>query len=343
MALQEFSNSPFCRCVYDSKEDAVYWVRWVESLPRERRAVPTLVVGSGTALIAAILLAYLAMEGWSFWSLLLLDLLFWIPIIWLSVRNERRFSRVARKWDKIVLHRARGRQLRELLENTKMQSIFDRYDYGKSLRYYWIFFLIWSLFFSIPLLSAVTSGAEVKTDEFWLSVPLWQATVYTLVLRPPMNRRLFVNRLKKMLADFDAQHTMYTANCAERIKALFPSAEETYEVHMAEYRSLILGVFAVETVTIPFVNEVMGKNETELYWNTCKLIEDMWLYGDDEVYDALRKSVLPHLAEEPFVWQRFTAGISENFYRDIYADILPESPRLYEQLEKNGLLVPERS
>ena len=338
MALRDISNDVYCRCVYDTKEDAVYWVRWVGNLPRERSAIPTFGVGSVAAFVASILLPYLAAVGWSFWSLFLLDLLFWVSIIWLSVRNERRFWCVARKWDKIVLRRARGRQLRELLENIRFK--FNRTDIVRNC---WIFFLFMSLLFSMPLLSAVTSGAEAKTDEIWMSIPFLQATVYSFLLRPPMRRRPFVNRLKKMLADFEAQHTMDAAACAERIKTLFTSAEETYEVHMAEYRSLILGLFAVEAVTIPFVNEVMGKNETELYWDTCKLIEDMWFYGDDEVYDALRKSVLPHLAEEPFVWQRFTAGISENFYRDIYADILPESPRLYEQLEKNGLLVPERS
>ena len=336
VALVDISNSHFHNCAYDPKEDTVYYVRWVRSLPKKRYAMPTYQLGNIAAFFASFFLAILAIKGCSSRILTLTDLLLWVPILWMTVKNERRYQRIAGKWDKIVLRRARGRQLRELVRDTRI--IYSRYDL---FRYYWAAFLFFAALPAFVVCLDIVNGIAIETEVLWLLLSFSQAALYSFLLQPRFKRRLFVKRLKEMLAEFEKQHNMDTAACVERIKVLFPAAAEIYDSHIADYRSLDLGLFAVEAVTIPFGMEVTDKRETSRYGDTCQLIEDMWFHGDDIVYDALRNLILPHLAEDAHVWERFTAGISEDFYRDIYADLLPESPRLYEQLEKDGLLFME--
>ena len=327
MPLILFSASPqYGIFYYDTKSDLLYQRPYKDD-PSTSGAVP----GFFTALFLGTLLLMIGFHyQWNWWKWILSDLLL-CGIVFAVARKKRcKFERKVKKGKKLVLQNMRKRELEMLLEAAKRMPLI----YFRVISIEEAFPLI--IFLEILIISTLPDR-PFATQYFWpAAVALVEIYLFLLPKLPEKARKACIQRIKRQIKLYESVHHVTSSDCAESFVKLFPQAQNVYDAHLAANGRLILDLFLVEALTqLQFEAELSGSQPPTQDPDFYHFLEEMWRYGDENVYDVISGVGLEHLAENAFIWHRFCEYISDDFLTEINAEIVPQNPLLAGTLNRN--------
>ena len=115
---------------------------------------------------------------------------------------------------------------------------------------------------------------------------------------------------------------MDSMTCAKAIAAVVPDGEQQLEVHLRTYEELLLHVYAGDVFTCHLLTCL----ETGTDAAPClRLLERMWLEGDEAVRNVLDVTILERLSDEDPLWQAVGRQVSPEFRYVVNRVIMPNN------------------
>ena len=114
--------------------------------------------------------------------------------------------------------------------------------------------------------------------------------------------------------------------CAQALIVRFPAKQALLDQHMADYGELLPHVFFAQAINEPLIRLLRENGRRSTIRLYCDFIEEMRLSGDDEVKNVVDVTILERLADDPAVWKRFGAYLSEPFRYSINHEVLVQNP-----------------
>lgn len=109
--------------------------------------------------------------------------------------------------------------------------------------------------------------------------------------------------------------------CAKAIAAVVPDGDQQLEAHLRTYEELLLHVYA-DT----FTYHLLKCLETGTDAASClRLLERMWLEGDEAVRNVLDVTILERLSYEDHIWQAVGRQGSPEFRDIVNRVIMPNN------------------
>jgi hypothetical protein len=111
--------------------------------------------------------------------------------------------------------------------------------------------------------------------------------------------------------------------CVTLFYCLLPNGKKCIDNHFKDYGEILLHVLCSEVITEPLIAllQYMDKNAEviELY---CKMIELMWINGDESVVNVVEVTILERLSDDRELWESFGNYLSNDFKQYINNNIL---------------------
>ena len=115
---------------------------------------------------------------------------------------------------------------------------------------------------------------------------------------------------------------MDSMTCAKAMAAVVPDGERLLEEHLRTYEELLLHVYAGDVFTCHLLNCL----ETGTDAAPClRLLERMWLEGDEAVRNVLDVTILERLSDEDSLWQAVGRQVSPEFRYIVNRVIMPNN------------------
>ena len=112
---------------------------------------------------------------------------------------------------------------------------------------------------------------------------------------------------------------------AEYIVAIFQNCEAYYKEHLADFKSVLPHVFAIETINVPMKAEFEVNAQSEIFNKYCRLIQHLWKSGDEEVRNAVDVTILESISDNILMWEAFGENISFEFKKYINEELLTKN------------------
>lgn len=122
---------------------------------------------------------------------------------------------------------------------------------------------------------------------------------------------------------------MNKEECVKELLTLFPEKRALYTEHMKTFGELQLHVFSTDAIHEPLISLLETNRDRCLIKKYCDFAETMWRDGDDYVVNVVDVTILERISDDPIVWQRFGAYISEDFKRYINKDLLMDNKMMW--------------
>jgi len=110
--------------------------------------------------------------------------------------------------------------------------------------------------------------------------------------------------------------------CVNMILEIFPEYESVIEEHISCYGEVLLHVLSSEVIHEPLIELLCFNRKVDLIEKYCKIIEEMWKNGTDDVVNVVDVSILERLSDDEKIWQKFGTYISEDFRNHINEEVL---------------------
>ena len=115
---------------------------------------------------------------------------------------------------------------------------------------------------------------------------------------------------------------MDSMTCAKAMAAVVPDGEKQLEAHLRTYEELLLHVYAGDVFTCHLLKCL----ETGMDAAPClRLLEQMWLEGDEAVRNVLDVTILERLSDEDSLWQAVGRQVSPEFRYIVNRVIMPNN------------------
>lgn len=268
---------------------------------------------AGAFIISCLIFKIGYVYQWALWKWLVANLLICVATIFATNAYIRGAEKVIRKGEKIILARARKKDLERLL------LVFDRmtyrYEHGIELKYVSLAMLFIWLFFGLV-------GIWEETVFWPVALGLLEMSVYGFVYTGyDKHRKACIKRIKKLLKNFGSVHNLDSQKCADRILEIYPAARSNYETHLIINGRLVIRAFALEILPEPFQKASLLGAQIIVPNGYFELVEDMWRYGDDDVYEAVCEVIKDYLASDREIWQQFCKTISDDSLHEIDTEL----------------------
>ena len=115
-------------------------------------------------------------------------------------------------------------------------------------------------------------------------------------------------------------------HCADLLRDILPNGEKEYAEHLKDFGEILLHILALELITEPLIELLKQSEENAgLIQIYCKVIELMWIHGDEAVVNVVDVTILERLSDDEETWEKFGTYVTNDFRQYINNDVLTKN------------------